>query len=174
MGHSFGCIVVSSILGGPNGEGKLPRPADSAVLVQGALSLWGYAAKIPNAHKPRDFRHVLENGLVSGPDPRPRNRRTTAPWASRSRPPSGWSANSISARGTFRAAEIRRHRVVGHSGHDRRREARHARRTRRLQAPGRSRIYNVDGSQFIPGQSGIDGPEVAHLQWQAVMAAGGQ
>jgi hypothetical protein len=28
-------------------------------------------------------------------------------------------------------------------------------------------IYNLDGSQFIPGHSGIDGPQVAHAIWQA-------
>jgi hypothetical protein len=38
--------------------------------------------------------------------------------------------------------------------------------------PGR--VYNVDGSRFISGHSAIDGPEVAHMQWQAVLAARGQ
>jgi hypothetical protein len=33
------------------------------------------------------------------------------------------------------------------------------------------RIYNVDGSQFIGGHSAIDGPQVAHLQWQAIAHA---
>jgi len=38
--------------------------------------------------------------------------------------------------------------------------------------PGR--IYNLNGSRFIPGHSGIDGPEVAHTLWQAVGAARNQ
>jgi hypothetical protein len=66
MGHSFGCVVVSSILGGPGGSTRLPRAVSSAVLVQGAMSLWAYAEKIPGADKPGYFRRVL-NGAVSGP-----------------------------------------------------------------------------------------------------------
>ena len=38
--------------------------------------------------------------------------------------------------------------------------------------PGR--IYNLNGSPFIPDHSGIDGPQVAHTLWQAVGAARGQ
>jgi len=38
--------------------------------------------------------------------------------------------------------------------------------------PGR--IYNLEGSRFIPDHSGIDGPQVAHVLWQAVTAARGQ
>ena len=32
MGHSFGTIVVSSMIGGPNAVGPLPRPVDSVAL----------------------------------------------------------------------------------------------------------------------------------------------
>ena len=39
-------------------------------------------------------------------------------------------------------------------------------------APGR--IYNLNGSRFIPDHSGIDGPQVAHMLWQAVAASRGQ
>ena len=53
MGHSFGCIVVSSILGGPKGQGRLPRPVNSVALVQGALSHWSYAEKIPHGGNDR-------------------------------------------------------------------------------------------------------------------------
>ena len=49
MGHSFGCIVVSATVAGPAGRPTLPRPVDSLFLVQGALSLWSYAADIPIA-----------------------------------------------------------------------------------------------------------------------------
>ena len=67
MGHSFGCIVVSSILGGPGGNGALTRPVNSAVLVQGAMSLWSYAEDIPESDKPGYFRHLLAKRAVSGP-----------------------------------------------------------------------------------------------------------
>ena len=68
MGHSFGCIVVSSILGGPGGSGKLPLPVDSVVLVQGALSLWSYCGAIPLADgQPGYFSRLISNKSVSGP-----------------------------------------------------------------------------------------------------------
>ena len=38
--------------------------------------------------------------------------------------------------------------------------------------PGR--IYNLNGSRFIADHSAIDGPQVAHMLWQAVGAARGQ
>ena len=41
-----------------------------------------------------------------------------------------------------------------------------------IRAQGRASTTSTVG--FIPGHSGIDGPEVAYLQWQAVVAAGGQ
>ena len=31
------------------------------------------------------------------------------------------------------------------------------------------KIYNLKGDTFIPGHSGIDGPEVAHALWQAAL-----
>ncbi|HTF67379.1 MAG TPA: hypothetical protein VK638_32335, partial [Edaphobacter sp.] len=46
MGHSFGCIVIASILGGPGAKEPLPRPVDSVALVQGAVSLWAFADTI--------------------------------------------------------------------------------------------------------------------------------
>jgi hypothetical protein len=46
MGHSFGTIIVSAMIGGPNCEGKLQRPIDSVSLVQGAVSLWSHATLI--------------------------------------------------------------------------------------------------------------------------------
>src|SRR5205823_897552 len=66
MGHSFGCIVVSSILGGPDCQGTLARPVQSAVLVQGALSLWPFADQLPDSQAPGYFRNVLRKGAVSG------------------------------------------------------------------------------------------------------------
>lgn len=51
MGHSFGCIVVSAAVSGPLGQGSIgarrPRAVHSLFLVQGALSLWSFAERIP-------------------------------------------------------------------------------------------------------------------------------
>jgi hypothetical protein len=73
MGHSFGCVVVSSILGGPEGHGPLCRPIDSTVLVQGAVSLWSYASSISFAGAgPGYFHRILADGnphsLLADPD----------------------------------------------------------------------------------------------------------
>src|SRR4029434_3505203 len=67
MGHSFGCVVVSSILNGPDGKGALPRPINSVALVQGALSLWSYADQVFGSSQPGYFRSVLTREVVSGP-----------------------------------------------------------------------------------------------------------
>lgn len=66
MGHSFGCIVVASMLRGTD-PAHLLR-ASSALLVQGALSLWSFAAELPGeARTPGWFRPVLDGGRISGP-----------------------------------------------------------------------------------------------------------
>ena len=67
MGHSFGCIVVSAMLGGPNGNAPLERPVDSVALIQGALSLWSYAAKIPFAKISGYFSGILRDKKIKGP-----------------------------------------------------------------------------------------------------------
>lgn len=50
LGHSFGTIVLAGAIRGP-GQHPVPppRPVDSFVLVQGALSLWAFAAEVPPA-----------------------------------------------------------------------------------------------------------------------------
>lgn len=59
MGHSFGCIVVSqSVLSGPT--------VDSLFLVQGALSLWAFAPKIPNENSAGAFASIVQQKKVRG------------------------------------------------------------------------------------------------------------
>lgn len=68
MGHSFGCIVVSSILNGPEGKGTLVRPVDSLALLQGAVSLWSYCSKISYERKrPGYFNQIIAQKKVAGP-----------------------------------------------------------------------------------------------------------
>jgi hypothetical protein len=68
MGHSFGCIVMSAMLGGPQGKGLLTRPVDSLFLVQGALSLWSYCSTIPHVTDRQGYFHsILANHTVKGP-----------------------------------------------------------------------------------------------------------
>lgn len=67
MGHSFGCIVVSATLAGPDGCGTLVRPVNSVALVQGALSLWSYCSDIPVAPgRAGYFRSVVADSKVTG------------------------------------------------------------------------------------------------------------
>jgi pimeloyl-ACP methyl ester carboxylesterase len=66
MGHSFGCIVVSSAVAGPGPGGR--RPIASLALVQGAMSLWSFCSAIPSSPGRAGFFHrVLADGLVAGP-----------------------------------------------------------------------------------------------------------
>jgi pimeloyl-ACP methyl ester carboxylesterase len=67
VGHSFGCIVASAIVNGPQGKGILVRPVNSVVLIQGALSLWSYANKIEYANnRPGYFHPIVTQKKVSG------------------------------------------------------------------------------------------------------------
>lgn len=68
MGHSFGCIVVSATIAGPQSKEKLVRPVDSVVLVQGALSLWSYCSDIPVAPgRGGYFYPLIGDRTVAGP-----------------------------------------------------------------------------------------------------------
>jgi hypothetical protein len=74
MGHSFGCIVVSAMLGGPEGRDTLVRPVkvNSVALIQGALSFWSYCSDIPVMplkHRPRAgyFHSLIADRKVAGP-----------------------------------------------------------------------------------------------------------
>jgi hypothetical protein len=78
MGHSFGCIVVSSMLNGQDGNGVLPQPIDSLTLVQGATSLWGFCSSIPSVDKPGYFRKLIDKRKVVGPIVTTQSKRDTA------------------------------------------------------------------------------------------------
>lgn len=169
MGHSFGCIVVSSILGGPGGNGVLTRPVTSAVLVQGAMSLWSYAEDIPESDKPGYFRQILAKRTVSGPI------LTTQSVNDKAIGIAFPAAVGLIGEVDF-AAKLPKFGGIGAWGIqgtpnvepkdmlDERGEYHFE--------PGR--IYNLNGSRFIADHSAIDGPQVAHMLWQAVGAARGQ
>jgi hypothetical protein len=171
MGHSFGCIVVSSILGGPKGQGRLPRPVSSAALVQGALSHWSYAETIPHGDGKRSgyFAGVLDRQAVGGPLLTTQSIHDSAvgvaypaavglinefTFGTTATPPRFGAIGSFGIQGTRKATAIEMLDANGTYGFE----------------PGG--IYNVESSRFVPDHSGIDGPEVAHLLWQAVTARG--
>ncbi|MHA6846933.1 hypothetical protein [Ralstonia syzygii] len=172
MGHSFGCIVMSAALAGPGGDSPLPRPIESCVLVQGAMSLWSFAPSTPGGMAGY-FARIVSDRKVGGPLVATRSKYDYAvgrlyPWAAGVANQVAYALPLFGAIGAFgmcgtpeaeslsmKAATDAYDLVAG-------------------------RIYNVDGSTYIcklDGVSGahsdIAGPEVAHLIWQAAMPAGG-
>jgi pimeloyl-ACP methyl ester carboxylesterase len=174
MGHSFGCIVMSSLVGGPKASHALPRPVDSLALIQGAVSLWAFGETIQRTATPGYFNRWVKRQAVRGPIIVSQSIHDTAvgrlyPWA---------SAVSF-ADGSFDAEEelplhgaIGRFGICGLTG---------AVFQNMLPASGRysfqaGKVYNLESSGFIKkggGVSGahsdIDGPEVAHALWQAAL-----
>lgn len=181
MGHSFGTIVVSSMIGGPQARAVLPRPIESLVLVQGAVSLWCYAPSIAfkvwlrNAG-PGYFNHILSDGKVVGPIVTTRSRYDDAvgvlyPWASQ-----------IKGSPSFAAGQLPKYGAIGAYGiqglaQDMQFDL------SMLPATGaynfeKGKVYNINGSQYICHKQGISGahsdiagPEVAHAIWAAAFAS---
>jgi len=175
MGHSFGCIVVSSILGGPKAANPLPRKVDSLVLLQGAVSLWAFGTEVHGKATPGYFNPWVARSAVRGPIVVSRSIHDHAvgrlyPWASAvsfadgsfdvddDNPPLHGAIGTFGIRGvqgvTFRPMLD----VTGAYGFE------------------AGTIYNLESSQFIAkgdGVSGahsdIDGPQVAHALWQAAL-----
>ncbi len=179
IGHSFGCIVVSAILAGPNGKGVLLRPVNSLSLIQGALSLWSYCADIPLARgKPGYFHPFIADGKVAGPIITTQSEHDSAvgtlyPLAS------GIALSDLNFADLPRYGGIGTFGIQG-DGLDRLKisnikmlpcdQAYHF-------EPGN--IYNLEASQYIcqippdaglgGAHSSIDEPEVAHAVWSAAI-----
>jgi hypothetical protein len=166
MGHSFGCIVVSAILAGPGGNSPLPKLVNSIVLVQGALSLWSYANQVPDSSTPGYFRKVLSR--VGGPIVTTQSVNDTAvgfaypaavwvvdeaDFATAPVFPTFGGVGTYGIQGTSLLAPEPKLMLDEHGVYN-------------FQA---GRIYNLDGSQFIPSHTGIDGPQVARVIWQAAL-----
>jgi|HubBroStandDraft_2_1064218.scaffolds.fasta_scaffold00415_12 hypothetical protein len=174
MGHSFGTIVVSGMLGGPNSDGTLPRPVESLVLVQGAVSLWSYCQDIPfPAAGGGYFKRLLTDRKVSGPIVTTKSEYDHAvgilyPLASKVRGapdfvaglPKFGGIGTFGIQGLKNAAEdsamLTADRPYNFKG---------------------GKVYNLDGSQFISKMEGLSGahndiagPEVAHSIWESAFA----
>ena len=173
IGHSFGCILTSAgIAGPPNGPG-LPRPVDSLVLLQGALSLWAYCSSIGVAKgQPGYFNRMIAAGKVRGPLVTTQSRYDTAvgSWY-----PKG---AQIARQVAFAIDEFPKYGGVGAFG---------------IQGPGvaienlpmlpangtytfrAGQVHNLEGSAYIRkslsfvsgAHSDICHPEVAHAIWSA-------
>lgn len=177
MGHSFGTIVVSGMLGGPNAKGRLPRPVDSVALVQGAVSLWCYASAIPlGAGGTGYFNPVLGDHKVSGPMIVTRSKHDSAvgvfyPLASQVKGSASFDPVSLPKFGAIGAFGIQG--IADGVRNE----------LKMLAADGsysleKGKVYNLESSQFIAKKEGpsgahsdIAGPEVAHAIWAAAFAS---
>ncbi len=174
MGHSFGCIVMSAAVAGPSVGLGLPRPVQSLVLVQGALSLWSYCGSIPAKPKRTGyFRPIIDGNRVAGPIVTTQSHLDTA--LGRWYPLGAEVARQID----LAPSDLPRYGAVGVFG---------------LRGPGldivdkamlpanqpyrfeTGRIYNLESSEYIREGGGSSGahsdiahPEVAHVVWEAAV-----
>lgn len=170
MGHSFGTIVIASILGGKDAKGRLPRQVDSVALLQGAVSLWAFGTSVNGENRPGYFNPWVIRGAVRGPlivsqSIHDRAVGTLYPWAS-----------AVSLSDAAFGDDLPKYGAIGRfgiCGLDAAIARSMGPRTERYGfEPGK--VYNLESSSFIAkggGLSGahsdIDGPEVAHALWQA-------
>lgn len=176
MGHSFGCIVVTSMVAGAaEGDGP-PRDVSSVALVQGAVSLWSYCEDIPKRPgTPGYFRLFTARPDVAGP--------IIATTSVHDRAVGFWypKAAGVARDVAFAPGELPTYGALGTFG---------------MQGPGIDiedrdiagadhdyafeprRIYNLNGDDAITGgdffsgaHSNIAHRRVAHAVWQAVLAA---
>jgi hypothetical protein len=170
MGHSFGCVVMSSMLCGPGGAGHLVRPVASFVLVQGAMSLWSWSPDIPVEPGTPGYCHrILAQRRVLGPVVTTRSHHDRAVGFL-------YPIAAGAARQVAFGEDLPLYGATGAFG---------------LQGVGNvddipmlpatgmysllaGRLYNVDASEYVRkgggisgAHSDIDGPEVAHLIWEA-------
>ncbi|HED3118915.1 TPA: hypothetical protein R4039_004100 [Citrobacter freundii] len=172
MGHSFGCIVASAGIAGPEGNAPLNRSIQSCALVQGAMSIWAFAPTneyTPNT--PGYFYSIIADKKVSGPLVCTFSAFDYAvgrlyPWAA-------GVANQIAF---DQPREMPRYAGIGTwgiQGVTNDKPSPMLEITTRYVWENSSVIYNIDGGKYIckiDGISGahsdIGGPEVAHLIWQ--------
>ncbi|MBA2355476.1 MAG: hypothetical protein H0V80_12505 [Acidobacteria bacterium] len=172
MGHSFGTIVVASMLGGRGAAGQLPRQVDSVALLQGAVSLWAFGASVNGEDRPGYFHAWVKRGAIRGPLIVSQSIHDRAvgrlyPWASALSLSDASFADELPKYGAIGrfgicGLEAAIPRAMGDTSERYRFE------------PGK--VYNLESSKFIKdggGLSGahsdIDGPEVAHALWQAAL-----
>jgi hypothetical protein len=177
MGHSFGTIVTSGMLGGPEARGPLPRPVESSVLVQGAVSLWCYAQAIPFSGAGEGyFNRILTDRKVSGPTVTTQSRHDSAvgifyPLASQ-----------LYGSPNFAPGQLPEYGAMGtyglHGLSDQIRINMPMMEASGAYQFGKGKIYNLEASTFIAKKEGasgahsdIAGPEVAHAIWSAAFAS---
>ncbi len=177
MGHSFGCIVACGAVTGVNGitaTDALARPVDSLFLVQGALSLWAFAADIPYEPGAAGYFHgIIRDHRVSGPIVTTRSSHDRAIGVFYP------GAAAIKQQVELRQTRLPKYGGAGSFGLQGLPEMTEDLSVRPATAsyafePGR--IYNIDASEIIRAGGGAAGahtdiahPEIAHIFWEAAV-----
>jgi hypothetical protein len=178
MGHSFGCIVVSAAVAGPSVDGRLVSrlrdAVDAVFLVQGAMSLWSYADDVPFAPGSAGYFRVVRRDptLVGGPIVTTRSTHDTA--VGKLYPLGARVADDVLLGEELpRFGGIGAWGIQGAGGHD----CEVLATSEHYDFTG-GEIYNVEASRVIAvgdGPSGahsdISHDEIAHVMWEAVIAA---
>lgn len=178
MGHSFGCIAMSSCVAGRGGDQELPKPVNTVYLVQGAFSIWSYCDDIPVAPgKVGFFNSIAQASKVSGPILTTQSEHDTAvgklyPLAAGMKGQVVYAANSPPKYGAVGSFGLRGPGIeiadldmqeVGEAYEFK---------------PGV--IHNIESSRFICDGGGLSGAhsdiskkEVAHAFWQGILCTAG-
>lgn len=175
MGHSFGCIVTSAMLAGPDGQGKIVRPVDSLVLVQGALSLWSYCTSLPFGEgKNGYFNKIIADKRVRGPIVTTQSCHDTAVGSYYP------IAAGIAGQVSYVPGELLKYGAIGAFGA--RGEGLVIKDITMLPADSPyhfepDALYNIESSAFISKMEGASGahsdiahPEVTHVIWEAALS----
>jgi pimeloyl-ACP methyl ester carboxylesterase len=157
MGHSFGCITATAMAN--------VVPAATLTLVQGAMSLWSFAERLPGEPGSGYFRGVLAR--VPGPIIVTTSAHDYA--IGRFYPLAARSGRQVDLDEYPKYGAIGAHGVQGTYAHG-----------HNIGSPGeltRGQVHNVDCSSVIRRIDGIAGahndichPELARLLWRAVLA----
>lgn len=157
MGHSFGSITATAMAN--------VVPAATLTLVQGAMSLWSFAERLPGESGSGYFRSVL--GRVPGPIIVTTSAHDHA--IGRFYPLAARSGRQVDLDSYPKYGGIGSHGVQGTYAHG-----------HNIGSPGeltRGQVHNVDCSSVIRRIDGIAGahndichPELARLLWRAVLA----
>ena len=180
MGHSFGTIVVSATIAGTRSNNKLVRPVNSLALIQGAVSLWSYSAKVPDRNNLTGYFYpIIAEGRVAGPIITTQSQYDTAVGKAYliagkiglemgqdiDFDPSSVSYPSVGGIGTYG--------IQGDGLDITNQDMLTVEKTYNFQ-PGK--IYNLNSDEFIKdgnkdAHSAIDKPEVAHAVWSAALVS---
>lgn len=177
MGHSFGCIVVSATLCGPQGQTALLRPVNSVALVQGALSIWSYCEDIPYQTGTSGYFHpLIRDKRVNGPIITTISEHDTA--VGNLYPLAAGVARQVSFKPQEKPPKYGALGRFGIHGEDLPLEILEMLPIDQNYAFSSQKIYNLNGNNFINQGSGlggahndIDKPEVAHAIWSAAISS---